>query len=348
MTTETAALLDQWAAADRQSIDILAEMLRLTRRIILRILFGSEADDLASALQGPLTELVCATERRVWGWFSLPLAIATPASRRFRRALRLVDDFILGAVDRRRRHGSDGADMLGALLGKMDHGSGEPHRLRALRDEVITMIIAGHTTTAAALAWVWVLLAQHPQVQARLHAEIDSVLRGAPPSAVTLGTLRYTRAVVMEALRLYPPTWLTARCAVAADRCGAHSIPAGSVLLICPYTLHRHPGYWSAPDSFDPGRFLGQEATGRTSYSYLVFGGGPRRCIGQGLAMLEMQLIVAITAQRFRLHLAEDSVVTPHARITLRPEGARMVAEPLAAIRATSALPGHLAVARNR
>jgi cytochrome P450 len=152
----------------------------------------------------------------------------------------------------------------------------------------------------------------------------------------------------MEALRLYPPTWLTARCAVAADRCGAHSIPAGSVLLICPYTLHRHPGYWSAPDSFDPGRFLGQEATGRTSYSYLVFGGGPRRCIGQGLAMLEMQLIVAITAQRFRLHLAADSVVTPHARITLRPEGGRMVAEPLAAIRANSALPGHLAVARNR
>jgi len=188
-----------------------------------------------------------------------------------------------------------------------------------LRDEVTTILMAGHETTANALAWTWYLLARHPDAEARLHAELDAVLGGRRPSFADLARLTYTRQVIEETLRLYPPAHTISRTAIAADRFGAVPVPAGSVITISPYTTHRNPTLWPDPERFDPDRFAPDQVAGRHRFAYLPFGGGPRICIGTAFAMAEAQAIVATVAQDWRLRLAPGHKVEPVGLITLRP-----------------------------
>jgi cytochrome P450 len=190
---------------------------------------------------------------------------------------------------------------------------------RQLRDEAVTLWVAGQTTVAAALAWTVYLLAQHPEAASALQGELDAVLGGRRPTPQDLPRLRYTRLVLNESLRLYPPTWVTARTSLAAEEIGGHHIPPESLLLISPYVLQRHPAFWEDAERFIPDRWTPERAAGRHRLAYCPFGGGPRRCIGQNLAMLDMLVIVAMVAQAYELRLVPGYPVEPDARITLRP-----------------------------
>jgi cytochrome P450 len=215
------------------------------------------------------------------------------------------------------------------LLRAQNPDSGQGMTDEQLRDEVMTMLLAGHETTANALTWIWHLLDRHPEVLARLTAEVDGVLAGRVPTVEDLPALPYTKMVIQEALRVYPPVWRMGRTPLADDAIGGYRIPAGAVLIICQYILHRDPRYWDNPQAFDPERFSAERSANRPRFAYLPFGAGPRACIGSALAMLEMQLVVPMVVERFRLRLAPGHRVAMAPLITLRPRGGMpMLPEP--------------------
>lgn len=188
-----------------------------------------------------------------------------------------------------------------------------------VRDEVMTLLIAGYETVSTALVWTWYLLSQYPEMEHRLHSELDIVLRGDQPTIKHLAELTYTRMVIEEALRLYPPAWIFGRKAIADDEIGGYSIPANSIIVLSPYVTHRHPALWEHPEVFDPERFTPERSAGRPHYAYFPFGGGPRMCIGNNFALMEMQLILATIAQRYKLRLVPGYPVEPEAFLSLRP-----------------------------
>ncbi|MFQ5656411.1 MAG: cytochrome P450, partial [Candidatus Methylomirabilales bacterium] len=190
---------------------------------------------------------------------------------------------------------------------------------REVRDQVMTLFVAGHEPTATALAWTWYLLLKHPGVEQQLQTELATVLGGRVPTSQDLPKLTYTRMVIDEAMRLYPPTWITARTPIQDDEIGGYHIPANSVVLLSPYVTHRHPAFWEEPDVFDPTRFTPGRVAGRSRYAYFPFGGGPRMCMGKGFALTEALLIVAMVAQAYRLHLVPGHPIGPQPMIALRP-----------------------------
>jgi len=228
--------------------------------------------------------------------------------------------------------GADGrpTDLLARLVAARDQESGAGMSTQEVRDEVVIIFFAGHETTAIAMTFVWYLLAKHPQVEARLHAELAQVLGGREPTYEDLENLPYTRQVIQEAMRLYPPApGLTGREAAADDEVCGKRIPKGAQVLVMPWILHRHRTLWSHPDRFDPDRFSAENSAGRDRFAYMPFGGGPRICIGAALAMTEAMLMLATIAQRFRLRLVEDQDIELRARITLRArDGIKMTVEP--------------------
>jgi cytochrome P450 len=199
----------------------------------------------------------------------------------------------------------------------------DPH----LRDEVMTLFLAGHETTANALSWLWYELGRNPQVERRLRDEISTVLEGRPPTAADLPRLGYCQRVIEETMRVHPPAWLLIRQARGADEIGGYPIPSGRVILISPYVIHRHPDFWEDPEKFDPDRFLPERSQKRPRLAYLPFGAGQRMCIGNTFALMEMQAVVATVLQRFRLSVVRDHLVEPEPLVTLRPKhGIQMTA----------------------
>jgi cytochrome P450 len=207
------------------------------------------------------------------------------------------------------------------LMLARDEETGEVMDDRQLRDEVMTLLLAGHETTSNALTWTWYLLAQHPDVEAKLHAELAEVLGGRVPTIQDLPKLTYTRMIVDEAMRLYPPVYALARGGVAADQVGGYDLPAGAIITMSPYLTHRHPEFWPEPEKFDPERFTPEEEAKRPRYAYVPFGGGPRQCIGNSFALTEAQLILATVAQQYRLRLAPGYQMELEPMITLKPKG---------------------------
>jgi cytochrome P450 len=322
-------MLERWRpfAAHGCPLDMAAEMTALTQRITGRTLFrtdlGSEIETVSRAMAVVEAEL----NRRVWAMFDLPLWIPTRRNRRLRRALHTLEQVAYGL--RTAHHSDNAGDLLSMLLRARDPDTGQGMDAIQWRDEVMTLLFAGHETTAAALAWTWSLLAQHPHVQARLHEEVASVLDGRAPTATNLPKLPYTKMVIEEALRLYPPTWITARTPLQDDDIGGYAIPAGAVVLLSPYVMHRHPRFWEAPTVFDPERFTPARSVDRPRYAYFPFGGGPRRCLGEHFALQEAQLIVAMVAQTYRLQLVPGHPVIPQPMLALRPRhGVRVMLYP--------------------
>jgi len=214
------------------------------------------------------------------------------------------------------------------LIGARDEETGEAMTDEQLRVEVTTFLLAGQETTSLALTWTWYLLSQHPDVRRRLEDEIDALLDGRPPAYCDLVSLPYTRMVIDEALRLYPPAWGFSRQALADDELGGFRLPRGWLAFVIPYVLHRLPAFWQDPETFDPDRFSAERSALRPKFVYLPFGAGPRQCIGNHFALVEAQLIVATFAQRYRLHLATGHRVEPWPLITLRPRfGMPMIIE---------------------
>lgn len=285
-------------------VDMSAELTRFAMDVICRTMFSMDIGGGAEALGDAISEAMRWVSTRGTKLVSLPLLVPTPENLRFRRALAEIDRFLLGMIAERRRSGETRGDLLDVLLAATDAETGRGMSSQQLRDELVTIFLAGHETTALALGWALYLLTQHREAQAGVCAEVDAALGGRSPTVADLGSLPATRRVVDEALRLFPPIWVNPREAVAADEIDGYAVPAGALVLMLIYATHRHPEFWRDPERFDPERFSPEGSEGRHPLAYLPFGGGSRVCIGMNLALQEMVLFLAGVLQRFEVALA--------------------------------------------
>lgn len=306
-------------------VDVAEDMMWLTLVIVGKALFqmelGEEAQEIGSSF-GMISEHLGTIDAQTF----IPKWLPVGRVARFRKALGTLDGIVYRMINRRRaelqtrKEHPEGDDLLSLLLLAVDPETGEKMDDKQVRDEAITLLVAGHETTANALAWTWYLLSEHPEVEARLHQELDTVLGGRAPTVADLQQLPYTLMVIEESMRLYPPAWLLSRKAVEADTICGMRIPAGANVTASPYVTQRHPDAWEDPERFWPERFSPEKSEGRDRYAHFPFGGGPRLCIGRHFAMMEMHLVLAHLAQHFCLKLHPDAKVVPEPLITTRPK----------------------------
>jgi cytochrome P450 len=338
MVSDTAAMLERWdrelvdsRGASTRAFDLHEEMLRLTFRIVGHTLFSVDLDGESSEIGAAIGVALIRANDYAESLVRLPIWLPTPENVRFRRALRVLDRMVYRIIEERRRGAQRGdrqdlLDMLMASTLVPDGENADPKAAPArmtdlqLRDEVMTLVLAGHETTANALSWTWMLLSRHPDVARRLRAEVDEVLEGRAPTLADLPRLKYTSMVVQEGMRLYPPVWVFERQAIEPDSFGGFAVKKGSVVAISPWALHRNPAYWDNPEGFDPERFSEAEIARRPRNAYLPFAVGPRQCIGNAFAMMEAQIIVAMMAQSRRLELVPGHPIVLDPKVTLRPK----------------------------
>ena len=318
---------DRWK--DGETLDISQEMMRVTLAIVGKTLFDADVESEAAEIRAALTNIMLLFDRITSPFPNLLMKLPLPSNFRFLKAKKRLDATIYRIIDEHRTSGKDHGDLLSMLLMAQDEeGDGGSMTDVQLRDEAMTIFLAGHETTANALAWTWYLLSQHPEVEARLHAEIDSVLEGRLPEVKDFARLKYTEMVFAEAMRLYPPAWAMGRQALRDYPIDNYVVPAGSIILMSPWVMHHDPRYYDDPFKFDPERWTPDKREARPKFSYFPFGGGPRVCIGEGFAWIEGVLLIATVAQQWRMRLAAGAKVEPKPMITLRPRGGmRMVVE---------------------
>lgn len=327
----TVAMLQRWekAAQSGQPLDIDAEMMQVTLEIVGKTLFHldlrADAPEMTHAALGLLEYVVYRAQTPI----ALPTAVPTRRNRHFKAHMGRLEAIIYDTIATRRASGEDLGDVLSLLLLAHDEETGQGLTDAEIRNEMMTLLIAGHETVASALTWAWYLLSLHPSVREKMEAELDKALGQRLPTVADLEHLPYTRMVFDETLRLYPPAWLITRRALAADAIGDHTIPARSILILSPYVTHRRPEFWPNPLGFDPLRFAPDAVKERPRFAYIPFGGGPRLCIGDRFALLEAPLIMATIAQRYRLNLVPGRPVIVDPLVTLRPRhGMWMTAVP--------------------
>jgi cytochrome P450 len=297
-------LLDKWTACanERQEINVTQDMSDVTLNIVLRSIFGDDLETMITADgANPFALLTAETERNLT----------------FAYKFRALSKHIMDCVTRRRAQSPERTDLLAMLMGARDRKSGDAMPDKQLLDEVMTLIVAGHETTASALNWMWYLLSQHPDAEQQLHHEIDSL----PATLATMDDVAqfsYTRQVVEETLRLYPPGWLLTRRSIEADNIGGYPIAPHTDVFISPYIVHRHPGFWREPERFDPARFAASETASRNRFCYLPFALGPRACIGEHFAMVEMILHTAMLARHIRLRYLPKHPLELECQVNLR------------------------------
>lgn len=315
----THAMLERWEArgASAGPFDVAEEMARLACSLMYRIVFTEPQPDAVYEATRKLVWFIGHPERGL----KARLPFLSTRRREFGAALAELDAMAYEHIGRRRREGSSRGDMLDFMMEARERASGEGMSDAQLRDEAMNLYAAGYEATAAALAWAWYLLHQHPEAWTRLHEEAVAVLGDRQPGAADLPRLRYASWVFEESMRLYPPAWLLDRQARVADRIGGHDVPAGSIMLMLPYILHRHPGLWESPETFDPERFSPERSAKRSRFAFLPFGAGQRICIGKELAMLKAPIILAMVARRYRLEVVRKGPPGLHAAVTLTLKG---------------------------
>ncbi len=310
---------ESWQEGERR--DAHRDMMALTLHIVVRTLFGADVDERTAGEVGRAFDVIVEEiAHRFRRPFRIPDAVPTPGNLRYNREVRRLDRLVFALIDERRRSGEERSDLLSLLLRARDE-DGTRMTDRQLRDEVVTLFLAGHETTALTLSWSFSLLSRHPEKRLALERELADVLDGRAPSVADLPRLRYTEAVVHESLRLFPPAYVLGREAIEAGEIGGFAVPAGTTVFVAPWVLHRDPRYFDAPGEFRPERWLDGLQGRLPRGAYLPFGGGPRLCIGQSFALMEASLLLASVARRFRLSLDEDRTVKPFPSITLRPWG---------------------------
>ncbi len=318
----TDAMLERWQThlANGEALDIAAEMMRLTYSIVGKTLLGADVGGGASAIERAMETLLTHTYRSWGSLVDVPAFLPTPSNLRFRRALKAVDQIVYRIIAEHRANGGmTNSNLLSILLQVRDKQTGEGLSDSELRNETITFLLAGHETTANALAWTFYLLSQNPDVERQLRVELSTVLSGRSPTVEDLPRLTFTTMVIQEAMRLYPPIWAIERRAIADDVIEGFHIPADSSVVISPYVLHRNEKFWPDAERFDPTRFIIRPR------AYIPFGSGPRFCIGNEFAMMEARLIVPMVMQACHLELAAGYAVELQPSITLRPKnGLRM------------------------
>lgn len=317
-------MLEGWRGGEER--DVHQEMTRLTLEIVVKTLFDADvtrdAQDVGKSLE-LLLELGANFRRTLF----IPHWMPTPTNLRIKREIAFIERILYRIIGERRASGSDTGDLLSMLLQVRDE-DGSRMTDKQLRDETITLFLAGHETTASSLSWTWWLLARNPAVEAKLHAELDEVLGGRAPSLEDLPRLPYTGNVITESLRLYPPAWGLARVAVENHELSGYPVKKGMGVAMAQWVVHRDTRWFDAPDEFRPERWEGDFLKRIPRFAYFPFGGGPRQCIGNSFALMETTLILATVAQHYRLRLVPDHPVVPLASITLRPRyGVRVILE---------------------
>lgn len=306
-------------------IDIAREMMRLTLGIAGKTLFDADVEGEADEIGNALSDAMEQFNRLTLPFAQLLERLPLPATRKFQQARARLDETIFRIIAERRRsfeaNGEDRGDLLSMLLAARDtEGDGSGMSDEQLRDEAMTIFLAGHETTANALTWTWYLLAQHPEVEAKLHAEIEAVLNGKLPTAEDYGRLRYTEMVFAEAMRLYPPAWIIGRRALQDYSINGYHIPARTIILMSQFITHRDPRWFPDPERFDPERWTLTAKEARPKFAYFPFGGGNRVCIGEQFAWMEGVLVLATLAQRWRMRLVAGHPIELQPSVTLRPK----------------------------
>jgi cytochrome P450 len=324
MTGYATQQLDGWKTD--QPFDIHQEMMQLTLRVVVRALFSVEPEQI-----GAISTAMNVMMRNSTGVRLLlpPIAryLPTPGMIGFRRAVRELDAAVYRIIAARRKDERDSGDLLSMLMQARDEDGGRMND-KQLRDEVMTFLLAGHETTALTLSWTWHLLAQHPAVEEKLQAELESVLGGRVPEFSDLPALAFTERVIKESMRLYPPAWSLARTVVSGFELRGYQISAGANVVMSQWIMHRDPRYFTDPEKFDPDRWLPERAQKLPRFAYFPFGGGPRQCIGNSFAMMEAAILLASIAQRFRLRATSNDEIVPVPSFTLRPKhGIQMTAQ---------------------
>lgn len=302
-------------------VDVAEEMMRLTLAIVGQTLFGANVEDEAEEIGAALTTAMSLFTRLTNPLAEILEKLPLPSNIRFFRAKKRLDETIYRIIAARRKNGEDRGDLLSMLLLAQDvEGDGGSMTDLQVRDEAMTLFLAGHETTAIALTWTWYLLSQHPEVETKLHEELRRVLGERQPTAQDFPRLTYTRTVLAEAMRLYPPAYVFGRMAREDYKLGPYDVPARATLLVSPYILHRMEKFFPNAKEFLPERWTPEAEAARHKFAYLPFGAGPRVCIGEGFAWMEGTLVLATIAQRWRLRLVTDHPVELQPLITLRPK----------------------------
>lgn len=322
LTDATDVMLARWQERRQPDapIDIVPEMLRLSLSMLGRVLFSTDLGDHAATVAPAVRVWQIAMIQHTGSISSmLPAWLPSPQQRRLEQARRTLDAVIGATIDAHQRPDASSEDLVALLLAGRDPQTGATLSRQQVHNELMTIFLAGHETTATALSWALYLIATHPDMRHRLEAELSSVLGERVPTVADLAQLPYLSMVVDETLRLYPPVWGFPRDAVAEDTIGGYHIPAGSTVFLSPFITHRHPAFWDNPEAFDPERFTPEQVAQRPKFAYMPFGGGPRLCIGKHLALLELQLGIAMIAQRYHLHPLPGHPVLYGPHLSLRP-----------------------------
>lgn len=329
MTDVTLGLLEKWdALPEGDDVDVAVAMMHTTLHVISRAMFSSDSNEIVDIVEAGVNTYQTLARPTILDLLHVPqwltrLLVPQHTTGIFDEFDSKVDRLL---TQRGRTPEAEPKDLLARLIAARDETGGMTPK--EVRDQVVTIFMAGHETTSQALSWTWYLLSQHPSVEARLHDELATVLRGRMPGYEDIAKLPYTRMVIEESMRLYPPAHIFGRSPIADDEVLGRRIPAGAEVLIVPWLLHRKPSLWENPDRFDPERFAPERVAARPRFAYLPFGAGPRICIGAAFAMAEAMLILATIAQRYRLRLKPGHPVEPQGLITLRPRyGLRMIPE---------------------
>lgn len=327
MTRCTEEMLDRWAQRlmPLQPFDVAVELHQLTLRIIGHALFST---DLQADSAREFSESVGAALEYAAGStnpFRLPSSVPTPGNRRFARAMRVFEKTVLDMLDTRRESGEQPHDLMSMLLDSVDSETGEGLSHLQIRNEMLSYLIAGHETSATTLMWTCYLLSLHPEVARRIDEELARELGGRPPTFESIERLVYLEQVIHESLRLYPPAYMLTREVASEDRIGGYTIPAKSWVLLSSYVSHRRHDFWENPEGFDPDRFSPEHEAGRHAHAYFPFFAGPHKCIGQGLAMMEMKLVLATLLQRCHLELLAGFQPEVDPQITLRTRNGMMM-----------------------
>jgi cytochrome P450 len=323
MASHAEAMLTSWR--DGETRDVHQDMMRLTLRIVAKVLFSIEVAETSEKIAASLNILL---GQGAGGRMLLPpflRYLPIPSMARVRRAGKQLDEIAYGMIRERRASANDNGDMLSLLMQARDEdGSGMSDK--QLRDEAITFLLAGHETTALSLSWAWYLLSLNPEVEQKLHQELQQVLAGRTPQTGDLPQLIYTEKVVKEVMRLYPPAWAVARTVAKECEVAGYLLPVGANVVVSPWVMHRDARFFTDPLKFDPDRWSPERAQTVPKYAYFPFGAGPRGCVGQSFAMMEAIFLLATITQKFRFDVVPDHPVVPMPSVTLRPKhGIRMV-----------------------
>ncbi|GAB4411616.1 MAG: hypothetical protein OHK0053_38340 [Microscillaceae bacterium] len=322
MIKATLELIEGWEAqyTEDQSINVSREMNHLALLVVSSALFKSDVKAEMDLIGEHLGILIEGAAHDIQYPLLAKIRLPTSYNRRRRKALEALHQLITGIIEKRRKDPQSYDDLLDMLLKARDEETGEGMDDQQLKDEVMTIFMAGHETTANALTYAWLLLARHPEVAQKMHAEIAEKLGSEAPQLENIRELRYTRMVIDETLRLYPPAWTVSRRSIEADQIDGYYIPPRTNILMSTYVVHRLPELWEQPDVFWPERFETQKVKNLPRYAYFPFGGGPRLCIGDQFALLEMQVALALISQRYSLQEQRPNHLQPLPLITLRPK----------------------------